>query len=78
MSILVDSNLRSLPFIILFENFKYELLDCIEKLRNDVNNKSTKVKEKDINYLFVSLKNEIGNISLAIDWLANVMKPISF
>ena len=79
MSILSDSNIKDLPVLFLFDNFKYELLDSIEKLRTDISNgNNSNISEKNVNYLFISLKNEIGNISIGLDWLGDVMKPLDF
>jgi hypothetical protein len=64
--------MKNIPFLIIFDSNKTELLPFEEKLRTLINNNT----DYRTNYMSINFKDEMGTILLGIEWLCEVMKPI--
>lgn len=72
MNILTDSNLKNIPFLILFNKLNTE---C-EKLNEEFRNVANTLNNTLINTQYINFESSINEINLGIEWLCEVMKPI--
>ena len=73
MNVFNDSNLKKVPFLILFDKTKIKIESIVEDFRKRLNSQNEVI----YNTQFIDFSdNGINMINCGLDWLTEVMKPI--